>query len=422
VAERVLGFTPKLRHAHYAGFRDADGDRLDQGIALYFKAPHSYTGQDVVEFQAHGGPVVLDLILKTVLKLGCRLAEPGEFSMRAFLNDKIDLVQAEAISDLINSASEQAVRSANRTLDGKFSEQINALVHALIELRKFVEAAIDFPEEEIDFISDSNVVAQLEHLQAQLKTILASANQGALLAEGMRVVIAGRPNAGKSSLLNALSGRDSAIVTDIAGTTRDVLKEQIQIDGMPLHIIDTAGLRQSDDPVEQIGIARAWQEIEQADRILLVFDATRDTPETVQSNWQEFIRRLPHTDHLTLIANKSDLLPEGVLPAFTSPYPILALSAKTGSGIAALKAHLKATVGFDQNVEGSFLARRRHLKALEEALDHVRTGHRQLIHSSAAELLAEDLRQAQEALGRITGKFLADDLLGEIFGNFCIGK
>lgn len=422
IAERVLGFQPKLRHAHYAGFLDVDGERLDQGIALYFKAPHSYTGQDVVEFQAHGGPVVLDLILKTVLTLGCRLAEPGEFSMRAFLNDKIDLVQAEAISDLINSASEQAVRSANRTLDGKFSEQINALVQALIELRKFVEAAIDFPEEEIDFISDSNVVTQLEQLEAQLKSILATANQGALLAEGMRVVIAGRPNAGKSSLLNALSGRDSAIVTDIAGTTRDVLKEQIQIDGMPLHIIDTAGLRQSDDPVEQIGIARAWQEIEQADRILLVFDTTRDTPETVHTNWQEFIKRLPHTDHLTLIANKSDLLPANAEPPFQSPFPIISLSAKTGSGIHALKDHLKATVGFDQNVEGSFLARRRHLKALEEALNHIQTGHQQLIHSGAAELLAEDLRQAQEALGRITGQFLADDLLGEIFGNFCIGK
>ncbi len=422
IAERVLGFRPKRRYAHYAPFYKTDGEPLDQGIALYFQAPHSFTGQDVLELQAHGGPILLDLLLRTTLELGCRLAEPGEFSMRAFLNDKIDLLQAEAIADLINGASEQAIKSANRTLEGKFSEQINALVSELIELRKFVEAAIDFPEEEIDFIGESTVLDQLQQLISRLQTILASASQGALLAEGMRVVIAGRPNAGKSSLLNALSGRESAIVTEIEGTTRDVLKEQIQIDGMPLHIIDTAGLRDSTDPVEQIGIQRAWNEIEQADRILLVFDATRDTPQTVANNWQEFIERLPHTRHLSLVANKIDLLPDSTLASFHSPFPLLTLSAKTGSGLEALRRHLKEAVGYDQSIEGSFIARRRHLKALEQALQFIQTGEAQLRHSGAAELLAEDLRQAQEALGQITGKFLADDLLGEIFSNFCIGK
>jgi tRNA modification GTPase len=420
IAEKILGFTPKNRHAHYCDFYDQYGERLDQGIALYFKGPHSFTGEDVVEFQAHGGPVILDLLTKSILAHGARLAHAGEFSQRAFLNDKLDLIQAEAIADLINSSSEQAARSALRSLQGEFSARINDLVESLISIRMFVEAAIDFPEEEIDFLSDSTVLSQLDSLITQIERLLANAHQGALLTEGMRVVIAGKPNAGKSSLLNALAGKDAAIVTDIEGTTRDVLKEQINIDGMPLHIIDTAGLRESTDAVEQIGISRAWKEIEQADRILLVVDASNVSKDGLV--WPEFMEKLSRSNHLTLIRNKVDKL--GEVPSINSggDYPVISLSAKSGQGIDLLKLHLKECVGFDSGCEGSFTARRRHIQAIEKAFDAIRMGRRQLVEMNAGELLAEELRLAQEYLGEITGRFRADDLLGEIFGSFCIGK
>ena len=421
IAEKVIRFIPKNRHAHYCDFFDQDGLRLDQGIAIYFKGPYSFTGEDVVELQAHGGPVVLDLLIKTVLAFGARVAEAGEFSQRAFLNEKLDLVQAEAVSDLINSSSEQAARSALRSLQGEFSKKIDSIVATLIDIRMFVEAAIDFPEEEIDFLSDSNVLNQIDELRENMTVLLANAQQGALLTEGMRVVIAGKPNAGKSSLLNALSGKDSAIVTDIEGTTRDVLKEQINIDGMPLHVIDTAGLRESTDQVEQIGISRAWKEIEQADRILLVVDAC-DLSNQENLVWPEFIQKLNRSDHLTLIRNKVDKLSEDSSISNEGDFPIISLSAKSGSGLNLLRDHLKACVGYDSGNEGSFTARRRHLQAIEKALDSIHLGRAQLVDMNAGELLAEELRIAQEHLGSITGKFRPDDLLGEIFSSFCIGK
>lgn len=421
IAEKIIHFIPKNRHAHYCDFFDQNDARLDQGIALYFKGPHSFTGEDVVELQAHGGPIVLDLLIKTVLAFGGRIAEAGEFSQRAFLNDKLDLVQAEAVSDLINSSSEQAARSALRSLQGEFSRKIETIVSTLIEIRMFVEAAIDFPEEEIDFLSDSNVLNQLDDLSAQITKLLANAQQGALLTEGMRVVIAGKPNAGKSSLLNALSGKDSAIVTDIEGTTRDVLKEQINIDGMPLHVIDTAGLRESTDEVEKIGISRAWNEIEQADRILLVVDAS-DMENKKELAWPEFIQKLTRSDHLTLIRNKVDKIHQAAGITNESAYPVISLSAKSGLGLDILRKHLKDCVGYDSGNEGSFTARRRHLQAIEKALEAISLGKKQLVEMNAGELLAEELRIAQEYLGLITGKFRPDDLLGEIFSSFCIGK
>ena len=421
IVEKIIHFVPKNRHAHYCDFYDQNGSRLDQGIALYFKGPHSFTGEDVVELQAHGGPVVLDLLIKTVLAFGGRIAEAGEFSQRAFLNDKLDLVQAEAISDLINSSSEQAARSALRSLQGEFSKKIETIVSTLIEIRMFVEAAIDFPEEEIDFLSDSNVLNQIDDLSVEITKLLANAQQGALLTEGMRVVIAGKPNAGKSSLLNALSGKDSAIVTDIEGTTRDVLKEQINIDGMPLHVIDTAGLRESSDEVEKIGISRAWKEIEQADRILLVVDAS-DTKNIEDLAWPEFIQKLNRSDHLTLIRNKVDKIVEEAGVNDESEYPVISLSAKSRLGLDLLRNHLKDCVGYDSGNEGSFTARRRHLQAIEQALQAISLGRKQLVEMNAGELLAEELRIAQEHLGLITGKFRPDDLLGEIFSSFCIGK
>lgn len=422
IANRLLGFDPKPRHAHFCPFKDQDGEQIDEGVALFFKAPHSFTGEDVLELQAHGGPVILDMLIRSACALGARMAEPGEFSRRAFLNDKIDLVQAEAISDLINSSSEQAARSAVRSLQGEFSKQIERLVEGLIKLRMFVEAAIDFPEEEIDFLAESDVLNQTESLHKSLLRLQDSAKQGALLSEGIRVVIAGKPNAGKSSLLNALAGKESAIVTEIAGTTRDVLKEQILIDGMPLHIIDTAGLRDSDDRVEQIGIQRAWQEINQADRILLVYDANDQDCASLADLWPEFMAKLSQQDHVTFIRNKIDLMNEKAGLDQQDGFPVLSLSAKQTDGIDILRKHLKACVGFENLAEGVYTARRRHLQALQEAEEAVHRGRDALVTHNAGELLAEELRIAQDALGQITGRFSADDLLGEIFSSFCIGK
>ncbi|MBO9491279.1 tRNA uridine-5-carboxymethylaminomethyl(34) synthesis GTPase MnmE [Endozoicomonas sp. G2_1] len=427
VAEKILGKVPKVRYAEYLPFNDSQGQTLDQGIALFFKAPNSFTGEDVLELQGHGGPVILDMLLKEIVNASnVRMAKPGEFSEQAFLNDKLDLTQAEAIADLINSSSEQAARCALHSLQGDFSKLVHQLVEEVIHLRMYVEAAIDFPEEEIDFLADEKVVNDLNGLIERVESVKQQAQQGAIVREGMRVVIAGRPNAGKSSLLNALSGRESAIVTDIEGTTRDVLSEQIHIDGMPLHIIDTAGLRESPDKVEQIGIERAWQEIKQADRVLLMLDSNQAQPEDITTFWPEFFEQLPENIGLTLVRNKADL--SGVATGFdngsasSSKHPTVTLSAKTGAGLAELKQHLKDIMGYQGNTEGGFMARRRHLVALETAHQHLLTGMDQLQSYVAGEILAEELRICQQALNEITGEFTSDDLLGKIFSSFCIGK
>ena len=411
------------RYAHYGPFKGDDGLVLDEGIALYFPGPNSFTGEDVLELQGHGGPVLLDMLLKQVLALpNVRIARPGEFSERAFLNDKLDLAQAEAIADLIDASSEQAARSAMQSLQGEFSRHIHELVEKVIYLRMYVEAAIDFPDEEIDFLSDGKVAADLAEIIDYLATVKKQAAQGSILREGMKVVIAGRPNAGKSSLLNALAGREAAIVTDIAGTTRDVLREHIHIDGMPLHIIDTAGLRDATDQVEQIGIERAWKEIEQADRVLFMVDGTTTDATDPHDIWPDFIDRLPANLGVTVIRNKADLTSESMLPDTTGQTPVYPISAKTGAGIDALREHLKQCIGFDASVEGSFLARRRHLDALDRAAEHLAIGQEQLHSFIAGEILAEELRLTQQHLNEITGEFSSDDLLGRIFSSFCIGK
>lgn len=423
VAEQILGKLPKARYADYLPFREADGTVLDQGIALWFPGPNSFTGEDVLELQGHGGPVILDLLLKRIVSLpGLRIARPGEFSERAFLNDKLDLAQAEAIADLIDASSEQAARSAVNSLQGVFSQRVNSLVEALTHLRIYVEAAIDFPDEEIDFLSDGKIEAQLDGVISDLNQVRQEARQGSLLREGMKVVIAGRPNAGKSSLLNALAGREAAIVTDIAGTTRDVLREHIHIDGMPLHIIDTAGLREASDEVERIGIERAWQEIEQADHVLFMVDGTTTAETDPQAIWPEFIARLPAAMPVTVIRNKADVTGEAAGADTASHHTLIRLSARSGAGVETLRDHLKESMGFAGNVEGGFIARRRHLEALELASVHLLQGRDQLLGARAGELLAEELRLAQQALSEITGEFTADDLLGRIFSSFCIGK
>ena len=423
VAQQILGKLPKARYADYLPFMEADGTVLDQGIALWFPGPNSFTGEDVLELQGHGGPVILDLLLKRVVALpGLRIARPGEFSERAFLNDKLDLAQAEAIADLIDACSEQAARSAVNSLQGVFSDRVNHLVEALTHLRIYVEAAIDFPDEEIDFLSDGKIEAQLQQVMQDLDNVRNEARQGSLLREGMKVVIAGRPNAGKSSLLNALAGREAAIVTDIAGTTRDVLREHIHIDGMPLHIIDTAGLRESSDEVERIGIERAWQEIAQADHVLFMVDGTTTTATDPQQIWPDFISRLPPALPVTVIRNKADITGETLGAEQAGGHMLIRLSARTGAGIELLRNHLKQSMGFSGNIEGGFIARRRHLEALEAAGTHLLQGQYQLVGARAGELLAEELRLAQQALSEITGEFTADDLLGRIFSSFCIGK
>ena len=437
VAQAILGKVPDIRKAEYLPFSDTNNTILDQGIALYFKAPNSFTGEDVIEFQGHGGPILLDMLLKAILALpNVIMAKPGEFSEQAFLNDKLDLTQAEAIADLINSSSEQAARSALHSLQGDFSKLVNSMVESIIHLRMYVEAAIDFPEEEIDFLADKKIVTDLKAIISQVESVRKQAQQGSIIREGMRVVIAGRPNAGKSSLLNALSGKESAIVTDIAGTTRDVMVEQIHIDGMPLHIIDTAGLRDSEDKVEQIGIERAWQEIEQADRILLMVDASEnhsflEDEQNIKDYYPEFFNKLPENIGLTLIRNKADINKEinevniG-LTEFTdndqTKHSVVTLSAKTGAGVDSLKDHLKTIIGYQGSTEGGFMARRRHLTVLDNTHQHLITGLEQLESYVAGEILAEELRICQLELDQITGEFTSDDLLSKIFSSFCIGK
>ena len=423
VAQAVLGKCPKPRMADYLPFKDADGTVLDQGIALYFKSPNSFTGEDVLELQGHGGQVVLDLLLKRILQIdGIRLARPGEFSEQAFLNDKLDLAQAEAIADLIDATSEQAARSALKSLQGEFSKKVNELVNSVIYLRTYVEASIDFPDEEIDFLADGKIEANLCGIINQLEDVRSEAKQGSILREGMKVVIAGRPNAGKSSLLNALAGREAAIVTDIAGTTRDVLREHIHIDGMPLHIIDTAGLRDATDEVERIGISRAWTEIEQADRIILMLDSSNPESADLSQVRSEFLAKLSTTLPVTIVRNKIDLNGEQASESEQDGYQIISLSAQTHDGIQLLREHLKQAMGFQTGMEGGFLARRRHLDALEKAAEHLQIGLVQLTEFHAGELLAEELRLVQDHLSEITGEFTSDDLLGNIFSSFCIGK
>ncbi|MDB1122599.1 tRNA uridine-5-carboxymethylaminomethyl(34) synthesis GTPase MnmE [Vibrio algarum] len=423
VAIEVTGKTLKPRYAEYIPFKSEDGIELDQGIALYFPNPHSFTGEDVLELQGHGGPVVMDMLIKRILKIeGLRPARPGEFSERAFMNDKMDLTQAEAIADLIDASSEQAAKSALQSLQGQFSKKINTLVDSLIYLRIYVEAAIDFPEEEIDFLADGKVSTDLQNIIDNLEAVRAEANQGSIMREGMKVVIAGRPNAGKSSLLNALSGKDSAIVTDIAGTTRDVLREHIHIDGMPLHIIDTAGLRDASDEVERIGINRAWEEISQADRVLFMVDGTTTDATDPKEIWPDFIDRLPHKIGMTVIRNKADQTNETLGICHVNDPTLIRLSAKTGEGVESLRNHLKECMGFTGNNEGGFMARRRHLDALNKAADHLNIGKQQLEGYMAGEILAEELRITQQHLNEITGEFSSDDLLGRIFSSFCIGK
>nr|WP_316369790.1 tRNA uridine-5-carboxymethylaminomethyl(34) synthesis GTPase MnmE [Candidatus Thiodiazotropha sp. CDECU1] len=417
IAELLLGSVPPPRQASLRSFRDQHDNTIDSGLAIYFPNPQSFTGEDVLELQGHGGPVVLDLLLQQILQHGARLARPGEFSERAFLNGKLDLVQAEAIADLIDAESQAAARSATRTLQGAFSDKIHKLVEALIELRLYVESAIDFPEEEIDFLADSNVSERLHTILDEINDTRQSAHSGRLLRDGLTLVIAGRPNAGKSSLLNALAGAEAAIVTDIPGTTRDLLRERITIEGMPLHIIDTAGMRDSHDPVEAEGIRRAKHEMELADRVLWVFDDHTDPQHLAVDRDQ-----LPDGVPVTLIRNKIDIA--GSSPRLNEDESgiEIALSATRGEGIDLLRAHLIQCVGYQHLGEGDFIARRRHLDALERAIEYLRQGALSLQRDRAGELLAEDLRLAQQSLAEITGEFTADDLLGRIFSSFCIGK
>ena len=408
---------PKPRRAVFTQFQDAQGQGIDAGLALYFPAPRSFTGEDVVELHGHGGPVIMDLLLERVCALGARLAKPGEFSERAFLNDRMDLVQAEAVADLIDAGSRDAARAAVRSLDGVFSREIQALAEQVLRLRVYVEAAIDFPDEEVDFLSDGVIAAHIEEIAAKIQALQANASQGQVLRDGMNVVILGRPNAGKSSLLNRLAGRESAIVTQIPGTTRDVLREFIHLGALPLHVVDTAGLRDSDDPVEREGIRRALAETQGADHLLLMFDDREPIAP------HELLRRIGHPDPpVTLLINKVDLSGRQPGPVDGFAYPAFAISAKHGMGMEALERHMEQAAGLDHHGEGTFLARRRHLQALAQVGERVAAAKLQLLEYQAGELVAEELLRAHDALGEITGKVGADALLGEIFSSFCIGK
>jgi len=428
IAEKILGSLPNPRKASHRLFLDDKGETLDDGIALYFPAPHSFTGEHVLELQGHGGQVVLDMLIQRCLQLGARLAQAGEFSERAFLNDKLDLTQTEAIADLIDSGSEQAARSALRSLQGEFSETINSLLEKMIEIRIYVEAALDFPEEEIDFLADESVSLRLEAIKDQLNEIKRKAKQGKLLRDGIHLVIVGKPNAGKSSLLNALAGNETAIVTNVAGTTRDVLREAINLDGLPLHLIDTAGLRESNDPVEKIGIERAWDEVEKADLILHLIDVSDKNASIENQQILDNIKnKLGDSAPIITVYNKIDLNTESLLDDITIPFSNksgndIYISAKQKQGIEVLKAELKERMGYQNESEDTFIARRRHLQALDETQTFVDNAEIQLKQFNAGELMAEELRMAQDELGKITGKFTSDDLLGEIFSSFCIGK
>jgi tRNA modification GTPase len=439
VIDAVCGRALRAREATYLPFRAADGAAIDQGLAIHFPAPHSYTGEDVLELQAHGGPVVLQLLLARCLEAGAardgegarlpglRLARPGEFTERAFLNDKIDLAQAEAVADLIDASTEAAARSASRSLSGAFSREIHELRDALIHLRMLVEATLDFPDEEIDFLQQADAQGQLARLRETLAGVLRRARQGALLREGIKVVIAGQPNAGKSSLLNALAGAELAIVTPVPGTTRDVVSQTIQIEGVPLHVIDTAGLRESEDHVEQIGIARAWGQIENADAVLFLHDLTRaDEPGYCAGDAaiaRGLVAKVPQRVPVIDVWNKLDAAPADAAPSVAPEHEAVRLSAKTGAGLDALRRTLLAVAGWQSAPEGVYIARERHVQALRRVEAHLDEAAAHLhAQAQALELLAEELRLAQNALSEITGEFSPDDLLGVIFSSFCIGK
>ena len=418
IARALLGCLPAARHASFARFRSADDSTLDEGLAIYFPAPHSFTGEHVLELHGHGGPVVLDLVLQAVLAHGARPARPGEFSERAFLNGKLDLTQAEAVADLIESASAEAARAALLSLQGAFSQRVQAINEQLIGLRLHIEAALDFPEEEIDLLADENLSHRAHQLTDQIDALRAATHQGQLLHDGMTVVLAGRPNAGKSSLLNALAQHDSAIVSPVPGTTRDILRERIQIDGLPLHVLDTAGLRESSDAIESEGVRRTHEAMRRANRVLLVIDDNEEEEDSVRA----LRAQLPGGVSITLVRNKIDRSGRAAGPvASKTEIPEIAISAQDGSGLDTLRAHLKECIGYQVAGEGTFSARRRHLDAIERARGHVDAALAQLA-ARRGELAAEELRQAQQALGEITGEFSSDDLLGRIFSSFCIGK
>ena len=418
LAHGILGKLPAARHATCSNFLDENGDPLDQGVALFFPAPHSYTGEDVLELQGHGGPAVLQLVLRRCLDLGARLAQPGEFTRRAFLNNKLDLAQAESVADLIDANTAEAARSAMRSLRGEFSAAIHGMVDELIYLRMLVEAMLDFPEEEVDVIDMGRRDALLSSVRLHLQHTLDTAKQGTLLREGAHVVIAGQPNVGKSSLLNRLAGEEVALVSEIPGTTRDVIRQAIQIRGVPLHIMDTAGLRESEDAVESMGIARAHQTIHRADLILLLLDASKGL--TAQD--EVILAGLPADIPRLLVFNKNDLLDVATAASASAPFasvPFIRVSAKTGAGIEELRCKLLEAVGWRDQESGAFMARERHVRALTLAKFHLAQARAVM---SSAELFAEELRLAQRALGEVTGEFTPDDLLGEIFSRFCIGK
>jgi tRNA modification GTPase len=420
IAADVLGDLPAPRRARLSTFLDAQGKSVDEGLALYFPAPASYTGEDVLELQGHGGALVLDLVLKRLLELGCRMARPGEFSERAFLNGKIDIAQAEAVADLIDAGSAAAARAAVRSLQGEFSDRVNDLKSRITTLRAYVEAAIDFPDEEIDFLSAPALRDRLAHVFTGFDSLTAAAHQGALLREGLTVVIAGKPNAGKSSLLNRLAGDEVAIVADLPGTTRDVLRQQVHLDGLPLNLVDTAGLRAAADAVEAEGVRRARSEIARADRVLYIVDAAlgeAGEPEPFAAD----IEQMPAGMAVTLVFNKIDLTGTPARLEDSAHPPRIFLSARTGEGLELLRAHLKSAAGY-LNESGALAARRRHVDALRRARQHVQTAADTLSTTRAFELFAEDLRLAQRALAEITGEFTSEDLLDEIFGSFCIGK
>ncbi len=415
VATNILGHCPAPRYAAYLDFKQADGELIDRGIAIYYNAPHSYTGEAVLELQGHGGTALMQILLARCIELGARQATPGEFTRRAYLNDKLDLAQAEAVADVINAATVEAAKSAVRSLSGEFSKAVNTLLSELVNLRLYVEACLDFPEEEIDFITEGRVAEKITLNQEALETIFNKAQQGVLLRDGINVVLIGQPNVGKSSLLNALSGEEVAIVTSIAGTTRDAIKSAIQINGVPLHVIDTAGLRETEDEVEKIGIARTYQATETAHIALLMLDVTTGIGEQEKL----ILGRLPQGIAKIWVHNKIDVSAEKPQVIEKDDETHIFLSAKTGDGLTLLKNHLLSLVGYQQNSEGVFMARARHLNALEQVRQHLRYASEQI---NSAELVAEELRVAQEALSTITGEFTPDDLLGEIFSRFCIGK
>jgi len=414
ITTALLGQLPAPRMAHLRTFKNTQGEILDQGLVLYFPAPHSFTGEDILELHGHGGPLVMDMLLEHIIRLGARLALPGEFSERAFLNGKIDLAQAEAVADLIEAGTREAVLGANRSLQGDFSREINQIAHNMMQLRMRIEASLDFPDEPIDVLAQAQLEEQLRAIEAHLRQLLEKAQQGVLLKEGISMAIIGQPNAGKSSLLNYFTQSDTAIVTDIAGTTRDIIKETIHLDGLPIHLVDTAGIRENADVVEQEGVRRAYQQQALADRILLIVDATQMP--RLSDVEQGIINK--YTDKVTIVVNKVDLTQELAGPINGH----FLVSVKNGQGMQALKAHIKACAGLSSTEKtGIFSARRRHLSSLENAQNYCRAAFSQL-HGNALELMAQELRMAHTALGEIVGKVTPEDVLGEIFSRFCIGK